>query len=266
VALTVRVDVSLSVEVLKSGQLALCLAAASPTAGEALRVQDPNGAGVAVREVRADGGRVHLVDVPTREVQVSYRAEADLAGWDAEPVSEIDALVYRRPSRYCPSDRLSGFAAAEFGSLDPQDAALAVERWLYEKLSYVPGSTDARDDALHPLLTRTGVCRDYAHLGVALCRALGIPARYAAVYAPGLSPMDFHAVFEAAIDGRWYVFDGTRLAPRRSLTRIASGRDAADTAFLTPLSAVVGSVQHDVTVTADPDLPVDDRNAPVPLA
>jgi len=132
--------------------------------------------------------------------------------------------------------------------------------------SSVPGSTDARDDALHPLLTRTGVCRDYAHLGVALCRALGIPARYAAVYAPGLSPMDFHAVFEAAIDGRWYVFDGTRLAPRRSLTRIASGRDAADTAFLTPLSAVVGSVQHDVTVTADPDLPVDDRNAPVPLA
>jgi len=265
VTLTVHVDVSLSVEVLKPGQLALCLGTASPTAGEALQVLGPDGDELEIREVRADGGRVHLVDVPNPAVQAHYRARVDLAGGDAEPVSEIEALVYRRPSRYCPSDRLAGLAAAEFGSLDPREAALAVEGWLHEKLSYVPGSTDAADDALHPLLSRTGVCRDYAHLGVALCRALGVPARYTAVYAPGLSPMDFHAVFEAAIDGKWLVFDGTRLAPRRSLARIASGRDAADTAFLTPLSAVVGSVQHDVTVTSDPHLPVDDSSMLVPL-
>ncbi len=267
-ALTVQVDVSLSVEVLKPGQLALCVgaAAASPTEGEALQVLGPDGAEVEVREVRADSGRAHLVDVPSPQVHVAYRARVDLGTRDAEPVSEIEALVYRRPSRYCPSDRLAGLAAAEFGSLDPREAALAVERWLHEKLSYVPGSTDAADDALHPLLTRTGVCRDYAHLGVTLCRALGLPARYTAVYAPGLSPMDFHAVFEAAIDGRWFVFDGTRLAPRRSLARIASGRDAVDTAFLTPLSAVVGSVQHDVTATTYPDLPVDDRSTLVALA
>ena len=77
-----------------------------------------------------------------------------------------------------------------------------------------------------------GVCRDYAHLTITLLRALEIPARLVAVYAPGLSPMDFHAVVEADVDGTWCVVDATRLAPTSSLVRICSGRDAADTAFL----------------------------------
>ena len=86
------------------------------------------------------------------------------------------------------------------------------------------------DDAIDTLLAGEGVCRDFAHVCITLCRFLDIPARYVGVYAPGLSPMDFHAVFEAAVDGHWYVFDATRLAPRQTMLRISTGRDAADTA------------------------------------
>ena len=94
------------------------------------------------------------------------------------------------------------------------------------------GSSSVHDSAEDTLLTGMGTCRDFAHLGVALCRAVGIPARFAAVYAPGLSPMDFHAVFEAQdLDGRWYAYDATDLAPRQSMVRIVTGRDAADAAF-----------------------------------
>ena len=82
------------------------------------------------------------------------------------------------------------------------------------------------------LLAGAGSCRDFSHLAITLCRALGVPARLVAVYAPGLSPMDFHAVVEADVDGTWCVVDPTRLAPTSSLVRICSGRDAADTAFL----------------------------------
>src|SRR5690606_13899415 len=88
------------------------------------------------------------------------------------------------------------------------------------------------DGAVSTLLSRRGVCRDFAHLVVAFLRALDVPARVVSVYAPGLTPMDFHAVAEAAIDGTWHVVDATGLAPRQSLLRIATGRDAADTAFL----------------------------------
>ena len=95
-----------------------------------------------------------------------------------------------------------------------------------------PARVSVHDSAEDTLLTGMGTCRDFAHLGVALCRAIGIPARFAAVYAPGLSPMDFHAVFEAqGQDGRWYADDATDLAPRQSMVRIVTGRDAADAAF-----------------------------------
>ena len=256
----------MTIDVEQAGDMALCIGVSALQARETFQVSDAQGAAVAVRDVRIRAGRTQIVDAPPGQLQLSYRASADLSAPTAEPLGEVDALVYRRPSRYCPSDRLAGLAAAQFGGLEPQQVPAAVEQWLYTTVAYVPGTTDAADDALHPLLTRTGVCRDFAHLGVAMCRALGVPARYTAVYAPGLHPMDFHAVFEAVIYGSWFVFDGTRLAPRRSLVRIASGRDAADTALLTPLGARVGVVQHDLTVTTSGDLPYDDRSDLVPLA
>ena len=259
------IDAAIALTVQQAGDVALCVAVAPPHQPGDLAVQAVDGTPVPTRVVLTDGGWAHIADLPAEDVEVTYRAEVGLHPADAAEASDVDVLVYRRPSRYCPSDRLAGLAADQFGHLAPADAVMAIEAWLNASLAYVPGSTDAVDDALHPLLARTGVCRDYAHLGVALCRALGIPARYSAAYAPGLSPMDFHAVFEAAIDGRWWVFDGTRLAPRASLVRIATGRDAADTAPLTPLSAFTGTMSTQLTVTTSGDLPHDDRSSLVAL-
>ena len=123
--------------------------------------------------------------------------------------------------------------------------------WVNQRIAYVSGSSTGTDSALNTLLARQGVCRDFAHLSIALLRALGVPARLASVYAPGLSPMEFHAVCEALVDGTWWVVDATQLAPRRSLLRVATGRDAADTAFLTSLGAPVELTAIEVTAVAD---------------
>jgi transglutaminase-like putative cysteine protease len=111
-----------------------------------------------------------------------------------------------------------------------------------------------------------GTCRDFAHLGIALCRATGVPARFAAVYAPGLYPMDFHAVFEAFQDGQWFVHDATGLAPRQSLVRVVTGRDAADTAFATITGGIADLEAIEVTATVGGDLPLDDHVCAVRLA
>ena len=137
--------------------------------------------------------------------------------------------------------------------------------WVGTRLLYVSGSSLPTDGAIRTLLSRQGVCRDYSHLVVALLRALGIPARLVAVYAPGLSPMDFHAVAEAWVDERWCVVDATTLAPRSSLVRIATGRDAADTAFLNVLSGRADLVSVNVTAVADV-LPGDDLNQLVEMS
>lgn len=111
---------------------------------------------------------------------------------------------------------------------------------------------------------RQGVCRDFAHLCIALLRARGVPARLVSVYAPGLDPMDFHAVCEAYVDGRWCVVDSTALAPRSSLVRIATGRDAADTAFLSTIYGWAELTDVEVTATVD-TLPSDDLTHVVQL-
>lgn len=265
--MTVTVDLSLALHVRAPGRFAACVAAAGPAERESIQATDSTGVPLRLDELRIDGSRVHVIDAQAGDVEVAYRAEVDSARSVAgAALTEEQELVFRRPSRYCPSDRMAGLAAAEFGSLEPRDAVGEVEKWLHDTLTYVPGATDSDDDALHPLLTRTGVCRDFAHLGISMCRALGIPARYVAVYAPGLDPMEVHAVFEAAVEGTWYVFDGTRLAPRQSLVRMATGRDAADTALLTSLGGLTDSFSAHLTVTTSGDLPVDDRSGLVALA
>ena len=130
--------------------------------------------------------------------------------------------------------------------------------WVGTKLSYVPGSSGPTDGAVQTLLRRQGVCRDYAHLVVGLLRALDVPARMAAVYAPGLQPMDFHAVAEAIVDGCCRVVDATLLAPRAPLVRIATGRDAADTAFLSTYGGAATLTRIEVMAVLDGDLPGDD--------
>jgi transglutaminase-like putative cysteine protease len=142
----------------------------------------------------------------------------------------------------------------------------SITEWIRRRISYVPGSSDVHDSAEHTLLTGMGTCRDFAHLGIALCRAIGVPARFASVYAPGLSPMDFHAVFETFEDGRWNTHDTTDLAPRQSLVRIATGRDAADAAFASVNKGIATLEYLEVTATVAGDLPTDDRSQPAELA
>jgi transglutaminase-like putative cysteine protease len=135
----------------------------------------------------------------------------------------------------------------------------AVAAWVHDRLTYTGGSSGPTDDAVDTLLLGAGVCRDYAHLVLSPLRARDIPARLVAVYAPGLEPMDFHAVVEARVDGCWRLVDATRLAPRQSLLRIATGRDAADTAFLTTYCG--GVTLAEMTVTATVDVPPVDLDA-----
>ena len=152
------------------------------------------------------------------------------------PVSQLRrcAISYLFPSRYCQSDRLWNFATKEFGGIaHPYDQAVAIADWIFHSIDYISGSTDAATSAYDTITQRSGVCRDFAHLGIALCRALSIPARYFTGYACFMNPPDFHACFEACIGNRWFVFDPTRLAALNGLVRIASGRDAADASVAT---------------------------------
>jgi transglutaminase-like putative cysteine protease len=204
----------------------------------------------------ATGTRLHLAHAEVGRVAVRYDAmvegQAGLA-----PIDDLDLIAYRRPSRYCESDQLLPTAHAEFEGLHGKDLLDAVSSWVGARLRYIPGSSKPTDGATETLLARQGVCRDYAHLVVALLRALDVPARLVAVYAPGLDPMDFHAVAEAFVEDAWHVVDATTLAPRSSLLRIATGRDAADTAFLTTIGGFVALRTLHVTATVDV-LPLDD--------
>jgi transglutaminase-like putative cysteine protease len=107
----------------------------------------------------------------------------------------------------------------------------AVCNWVNDRIAYVAGASQWTTTATETLLSGAGVCRDFAHLSIALCRALGIPARFVSAHAPGLVPPDFHAVFEAWLGDRWWLFDATRQAPLDALVRIGQGRDAAEAAF-----------------------------------
>ncbi|WP_129337993.1 transglutaminase-like domain-containing protein [Cellulomonas endophytica] len=220
---------------------------------------------LAVREVKAPhGGRLHRVDAPAGLVVVDYRA---VVTGDAGPpaADELDLEEYRRPSRYADSDRLLSFALDQFSGLTGGALADAVVAWVGRHVQYWPGSSLPTDGATDTLLARRGVCRDFAHLVVAMLRARDVPARLAAVYAPGLKPMDFHAVAEAWVDGGWRVLDATGMAPRPSLVRIMTGRDATDTAFLSTYGGAVRLRSMTVTAVALDGLPDDDGTGVVEL-
>lgn len=160
-----------------------------------------------------------------------------------EGVSSIpaDKVPYVFPSRYAPSDRFRAVATDLFGGIEGKlNQALAVEQWLWERIAYLPGTSVEQSSAIETLERREGVCRDFAHLGIAFCRALCIPARYVNMYAFQLQPQDYHAVFEVLIGNRWYLMDGTRRAPLNGMTRIAMGRDATDAAITSLFGPIQG--------------------------
>ena len=209
------------------------------------------------------GARSHVLQSPVGDLQISYAAVVD-ASDEADDVSDDrlteEQLTFLRPSRFCPSDVLSGIAAYELGHV-PVGPELIAETvtWVSSRLTYEAGASGPLDTALDSLLHGRGVCRDFSHLAVTMLRALEVPARLVSVYAPGLSPMDFHAVVEAHVDGRWRLLDAARMAPRQSMVRVATGRDAADTAFVTVLGGDAELLTTEVTAVTDGDLPLDDH-------
>ncbi len=204
-------------------------------------VTDPN---LKLEEFTSQNGEVRFVRLQVNDhlnFKITYNAVVDLKYkiFDANqllhnvPVAKLDADVipYLFPSRYCQSDKLQKLANKEFGSIENTYAkVVAISDWIYNNVEYLNGSTNASTSAFDTLTERAGVCRDFAHLGIALCRALSIPARYFTGYAYKLNPPDFHACFEAYIGGEWIFFDPTRLVPSNGLVKIANGRDAADAA------------------------------------
>ncbi len=256
---------TLTAEVLAPAALELQVAVAGQPAVEDLSVTLDGAAVDAVAHATPAGGRLHALQVGAGHLEVRYRAEVE-GGGAPVPAEPLDASTYLRPSRYAESDRLAAVAAAELGAgSDPLALLRDAVAWVGSRLSYVPGSSSGTDGAVDTLLAGAGVCRDYAHLAVALLRARDVPARLVSVYAPGLAPMDFHAVVEALVDGAWYVADATLLAPRGTLVRIATGRDAADTAFLSSYGGDLRLDGIEVTATVDGDLPGDDLAQPVQL-
>ncbi|HEY3631584.1 MAG TPA: transglutaminase domain-containing protein [Jatrophihabitantaceae bacterium] len=264
-----RVGAELTLQVHEPLRLMLQVAVSgmAPTRIEESLLVSCDGVPLDVTEVQVPGeGRVHLADPQPGTVTVAYSATIRGTA-SGVAVTEADRITYLRPSRYADSDRLAPIAQAEFAGISGSTDLLAgVSSWVGSQLRYVPGSSGPTDGAVDTLLKREGVCRDYAHLVIALLRALGVPARLAAVYAPGLDPMDFHAVAEAAVDDQWRAVDATLLAPRESLVRIATGRDAADTSFLSAYGGAADLLYTDVTAIVDGQLPSDDVTALVSIA
>jgi transglutaminase-like putative cysteine protease len=212
--------------------------------------------------------RTVVPDSPGESVPADQRDASATSPRAAADVDPGDRLVMLRPSRFCPSDRLVRYAATRLPGADTPavERVAAIADHVHEHLAYVAGVTGPTDDAVDVLLAGQGVCRDFAHLVVTLARSQGMAARYVSVYAPGLTPMDFHAVAEVEADGVWHLADATRLAPRGSFARISTGRDAADTAFATVVEGAADLVDVTVTPVAVDGLPTDDGRGPEVLA
>ena len=205
-----------------------------------------------VDEFIADGNENRFVRLESgrkKHLSIDYEATVDCEYHvipankiDYTPVVDMDrkAVPFLFPSRYCQSDKLGRLAWDVFGKVaNPYEKVVAIVDWINSNVEYVRGSTSSETSAYDTVTQRTGVCRDFAHLGIALCRALNISARYFSGYAYELEPPDFHACFEAYIGGRWLIFDPTGLAHLNGLVRIGNGRDAADAA----VASIFGRVQ-----------------------
>jgi transglutaminase-like putative cysteine protease len=183
------------------------------------------------------------VNVPPGPFSVRYQATVDLDPPVVDelapeiPLAEVpgDVLPYVMASKYCEADLLFALACREFGRLAPGYRRVqSVCQWIRDNIAYQIGTSSPLTTARDVLANRAGVCRDFAHLAVAFCRALNIPARFVTGYARYADPPpDFHAVFEAYLGDRWYLFDPTRLSPLDEIVRIGTGRDAAEVAFAT---------------------------------
>lgn len=211
--------------------------------------------------------RYFSIEAQPGPLNVRYEADVTLDVFRADPntIDEVplnaiplDIMPFLLPSRFVPCDRLSAFAEKEFGAMPKGHRRVtAICNWIYDNIDYQRGSSNEQTTATESLIKRAGVCRDFSHIGIAFCRALNIPARFVSCYAYGLEPRDFHAVFEAYLDGRWWLFDATRQANLDGLVRIGVGRDAAEIAFASPFGEmeagpVLITIEH---ADRSPELP-----------
>lgn len=149
-----------------------------------------------------------------------------------------ETVDYLMPSRYVTSDTFHEFVESEFGRLQGGARVAAICERIANTLTYEPGSSDAFTTAADTFKSCKGVCRDYAHLMIALVRASAIPARFASVYGLGVEPQDFHAVAEVFLDGAWHLVDATGMTSPDRIAKIGVGRDAADVSFLSSFGAI----------------------------
>ncbi len=185
-------------------------------------------------------------------LSVRYGATVDIdhhrespALLDEMPIARIppQVLPFIYPSRYCEADRLRRFAGREFGHLRPGYWRVqAIHDWVRTRTVFTPGTSNSSSSAMDTLVEQVGVCRDFAHLMIALCRAINIPARFVSGIDYGaaahLGPPDFHAYVEVFLADRWYLFDPTGITAPMGLVRIGTGRDAADVSLATIFGAV----------------------------
>lgn len=186
-------------------------------------------------------------------IEVSYDAKVELSRitGDLANLQSLDphdlpgtAVEYLLDSRYCPSDRFQTFVGSQFGDTQGGARIEAIREWIADKVEYSPGASGPETSALDSFVERRGICRDFAHLTVAMSRASAIPARYVACYAPDVEPPDFHAVAEVFLadpsiedGGAWHIVDATGMATASETVKIGVGRDAADVSFLTSFGA-----------------------------
>src|SRR5688572_23672387 len=193
--------------------------------------------------VRSDPGKFRIRYDAIVDLVHHFALPADLR---EVPIAELPASVlsYIYPSRYCQSDRLMDVALREFGTMAPGYARVeAIREWVQKRTKFQVGSSHPGTSALETYECSTGVCRDFAHLMISMCRALNIPARIATGIDygadPALGPTDFHCYVETYLGDRWYLFDPSGISPRMGLLRIGTGRDASEVAFAT----IFGSVE-----------------------
>lgn len=194
------------------------------------------------------------------EGQFSIRTSAEVKVVDqldeapGAPFVEIQnlpdqVLSYLLPSRYCESDRFNEMAIEiTNGELPGYDQVARIEKWLCERILYTPGESNFAISAVEVNQRQSGVCRDLAHLGIALCRSLSIPARLVVGYLYNLKPMDLHAWFEAYVGDRWYTFDAVHQGARAGYVAVGYGRDAADVAVFNQFGPSVFPTEQTIRV------------------
>ena len=251
-------SVELQYQIGAGGGTFICNLHAAATAQQAILVEQldlSQAIPVEVFSAPGDSTRFMRLCAAPGQLRIAYAATVEVSQHVVEPgqIPEVDiarlppaVIPYLYPSRYCQSDRLNQLAVAEFGQLPRgYSRVLAIQQWVRRQVKFTMNSSNASTSALDTLNDRVGVCRDFTHLMIALCRAVGIPARFATGIDygadPVLGPTDFHAYVEAWLGDRWYIFDPSDTAIPMGFVRIGTGRDAADVAFATIFGPVTAN-------------------------